>query len=72
MLLAPYGEGTTRALAAVLSQAKDGDPLRPVTVVVPSALAGITLRRRLATEGIAGGAGLVAVGFIAFPELAQR
>jgi hypothetical protein len=72
VVLAPYGEPAVRALADVLADAKDGDPLRPVTVVVPSALAGITLRRHLATMGIAGGAGLLAVGFVGFRELADR
>lgn len=44
---APAGRRAAEALAAAVATAKDGDPLAPVTVLVPSAPAGISLRRLL-------------------------
>ena len=50
-----YGRPATKALAAAVSQAQQGNPLAPVTVVVPSNFVGLSARRVL-------GAGLVNVG----------
>ena len=50
LLTATYGPPATALLGRLVAAAKAADPLAPVTVVVPSAAAGITLRRRLATD----------------------
>jgi RecB family exonuclease len=66
--VAPYGAPARRALAAVIEAAQQGDRLAPVTVIVPSALAGTTLKRALATQL----GGLAAVGFESLPGLVLR
>jgi len=65
----PYGRPAAAALRAAVSQAKGGEPLAPVTVVVPSNHVGVASRRLLAsglvgsvTEGA--GLGLAAVTFV--------
>src|SRR4051794_33891715 len=70
--IAPYGGPAQRALADLVDAAKGGNSLAPVTIVVPSALVGITVRRALAAHGVAGGRGVVAVDAIALPALAER
>ncbi|TCK22782.1 PD-(D/E)XK nuclease family protein [Pseudonocardia endophytica] len=54
---APFGSPAYRALVQVVRQVKGDDPLRPVTVVVPSERVGVAARRALArgdgTPGIA-------------------
>jgi ATP-dependent helicase/nuclease subunit B len=55
------------ALAALIVAAQDGDVLAPVDVVVPSGLAGVTLRR-----AAAGPKGLANVRFASMPQLAER
>jgi ATP-dependent helicase/nuclease subunit B len=65
LVVAVFGQAATRALAEQVAAAKAGDPMAPVTVVVPSAVAGVTLRRRLAADG-----GLVNVRFTSLPDLA--
>src|SRR5438552_126782 len=62
----PHGEPARRALAALIDAVKGGDPLSPVTVVMPSALAAVTVRRALARDG------LVATEFVTLPALAPR
>ena len=47
-------------------QIKAGDPLHPVTVVMPSALASVTVRRSLASDG------LVATELVSLPALVPR
>ncbi|MGH9118074.1 MAG: hypothetical protein ACRD0A_09435, partial [Acidimicrobiales bacterium] len=64
LLVAEYGPAATRALAELVAGLKAGDPMAAVTVIVPSAVAGVTLRRRLAADG-----GLVNVRFSSLPEL---
>lgn len=64
----PYGAPARSALLEAITQLRDGDPLAPVTVVVPSALSGVTLRRSLANEL----GGLVGVAFMSLPGLAER
>jgi hypothetical protein len=63
----PFGVSALDALVGVVSAVKRDDPLTPVTVVVPSALAGLTVRRRLATDG-----GVVALDTVVLPGLAAR
>ncbi|MEY2403329.1 MAG: ATP-dependent helicase/nuclease subunit [Acidimicrobiaceae bacterium] len=64
--IAPHGAPAVRALASLIEAVKRGDPLRPVTVVMPSALASVTVRRALARDG------LVATELLTLPALAPR
>lgn len=54
-------------LAKLITTAQDGDVLAPVDVIVPSAPAGVTLRR-----AAAGPRGLANVRFSSMPQLAER
>lgn len=63
-----FGAPARAALASVIGFAQRDDPLAPVTVIVPSALAGTTLKRALAGEF----GGMLAVGFESLPGLAAR
>jgi len=62
-----YGSAATGALAAAIVGAKGGDALAPVTVVVPSHLAGLSARRQLGVSG-----GIANVTFLTAPDLARR
>ncbi len=55
------------ALAAAVGSAKRGDPLRPVTVLVPTNAAGVMCRRRLGRD-----VGIAAVDFVTLYRLAER
>ena len=71
-----FGEPARQALAAFVTDAKAGDLLAPVTVIVPSNYTGLALRRALAS-GIHGpvsstGAGLAALDTLTLVELADR
>lgn len=46
-----HGAAAFDALAAAVRAAKDGDPLRPVAVVVPTNTAGVTARRAIGRRG---------------------
>lgn len=61
-----YGRPATNALAARLAASKQAHPLDPVTVVVPSNVAGLAARRVLATlpAGESGRSGLANVQFV--------
>ena len=62
-----YGRTATDALAAAIGVAQDGDPLAPVTVIVPSNGAGLAARRVLgATRGLAN------VGFLTPYAVAEK
>jgi ATP-dependent helicase/nuclease subunit B len=63
-----FGREAEEAVFAAVVAAKDGDPWRPVTVVVPSALAGRALRRAWVRERRA----IAAVRFELLGQLAGR
>ena len=62
-----YGRAATAALHEAIRAAQIDDPLAPVTVVVPSNLAGLSARRTLAERG-----GIANVGFVTPFALAER
>ena len=71
-----FGEPARQKLAQFVAEAKAGDPLAPVTVIVPSNYTGLALRRALAS-GVHGpmssiGAGLAALDTLTLVELADR
>lgn len=51
LIVTPYGSPARHALWEVIDAAKRGDPLCPVTVTVPSPLAGLALRRGFTRGG---------------------
>lgn len=71
----PYGADAAAALHAAVAEAKAGEPLAPVTVVVPSNHVGVASRRLLSSGGlgpVAGsGVGLAAVTFLTTYRLAE-
>src|SRR5690606_12656067 len=71
----PYSRPALEALRRAVAQAKDGDALAPVTVVVPSNHVGVTARRLLAAGELGpvapGGAGVAAVTFLTVYRLAE-
>lgn len=58
-----YGREATAALADAIARAKAHGPLAPVTVLVPSNLAGLTARRVLGS-GLVGPGGVANVSFV--------
>lgn len=58
-------------VAQALAELRAGDPLRSVTLLVPSDLAGVCLRRRLA-RGVAGRRGVAGVEITTLGRLAER
>ncbi len=64
LLTASAGRSMTVAVRDAISQAKAGQPLRPVRVIVSSNLAGLSLRRRLGSNDLhisgSGGTGEIA------------
>src|SRR5207237_3249628 len=71
----PYGRAAADRLRLLISEAKGGEPLEPVTVVVPSNYVGVATRRLLAggTLGpVCGkGTGIAAVTFLTPYRLAE-
>ncbi len=67
LLTVPYGAAAVDALADEVARGKAGEPLRPVTVVVPSNYAGVATRRALARRS--GVAGLTVVTLYRLAEL---
>ena len=66
LVLTPFGRPALEALATVVADAQGEDPLAPVTVVVPSAPAAVSVRRAL---GRRASAGLANVRTLALPQL---
>ena len=64
------GRPATEALGRRIADARRGHPLDPVTVIVPSNTAGLSVRRLLASSGLAG-PGLANVGFVTPFRLAE-
>src|SRR4051794_32917223 len=66
-----YGATALDALARVVGELKSGDPMAPVSIVVPNNLAGIVARRRLA-GGLPGGRpGIAALEITTLRRLAE-
>jgi ATP-dependent helicase/nuclease subunit B len=70
-----YGRPALQALRRAVAAAKRGDPLAPVTVIVPANHVGVTARRALAGGSLGsvsdGGAGVAAVTFLTVYRLAE-
>ncbi len=69
-----YGRDAAVALRDAVAGAKGGEPLAPVTVVVPSNHVGVASRRLLSSGSlgpVAGGIGLAAVTFVTTYRLAE-
>jgi ATP-dependent helicase/nuclease subunit B len=63
----PFGAPALDALGRLIRNAQAGRPLAPVTVIVPTNVAGVTARRALARSG-----GIAAVQFLTVYRLADR
>lgn len=61
----PAGRSYTLAIRDAIASAKAGDPLRAVRVIVPSNIAGLSLRRMLGSAALADGGPLLAPAGIA-------
>jgi ATP-dependent helicase/nuclease subunit B len=70
-----HGRPALLALRRAVAAAKRGDPLAPVTVIVPANHVGVTARRALASGSLGpvsdGGAGVAAVTFLTVYRLAE-
>ena len=70
-----YGRPALLALRRAVAAAKRGDPLAPVTVIVPANHVGVTARRALASGSLGavsdGGSGVAAVTFLTVYRLAE-
>ena len=68
VLPTPYGPAATDLLGERIAELKNGDPLRMVTVVVPTNIAGIGARRALGTRQ----GSLISVDFLKILDVAER
>ena len=66
-----YGGLAYEALRQVVGEVKTGDPLAPVSVLVPSNLCGVIARRVLAS-GVAGRPGVAGLSVLTVDRLAER
>ena len=66
-----YGAPAYEALGLAVAEAKDGDPLAPVSVLVPANLCGVVARRVLA-RGVAGRGGVAGLSVLTVDRLAER
>jgi RecB family exonuclease len=66
-----YGRPALRALHDLVAEAKRGDAMAPVTVLVPTNVAGIVARRHLA-RGVDGRAGVAGLFVTTLPRLAEQ
>ena len=64
----PYGSPATERLGQQIDAHKNGNPLAPVTVIVPTNIAGLATRRALGTRN----QGIAAVNFLKLFDLAER
>jgi RecB family exonuclease len=75
VVVTAYGRPALLALRRAVAAAKQGDPLAPVTVIVPANHVGVTARRALASGSLGpvsdGGAGVAAVTFLTVYRLAE-
>ena len=67
----PYGASALAQLNATVTEFKAGDPLAPLTIIVPNNVAGITARRHLAVAG-GEGTGIAGIEVTTLPRLAER
>lgn len=71
----PYGRPAARLLHARVAEVKDGDALRPVTVVVPTNFVGVSVRRLLASGALGAvtgaGTGIAGVTLLTVYRLAE-
>ena len=66
-----YGTAAYDALRAAVHEAKGGDPLHPVTVVVPAERVGVAARRALARGDAERGPGIAALSILTLRRLAE-
>jgi ATP-dependent helicase/nuclease subunit B len=66
-----YGAQAYEALGLAVAEAKDGDPLAPVSVLVPTNLCGVAARRVLA-RGTGGRGGVAGLSVLTVDRLAER
>ncbi len=66
-----YGASAYEALGLAVAEVKDGDPLAPVSVLVPANLCGVVARRVLA-RGVAGRGGVAGLSVLTVDRLAER
>ena len=71
-VMTAYGPPAHEALARAVEQAKGGDPLAPVTVVVPNHYVGLAARRALGRRERNGTRGVAAVAFHTAYSLAEH
>lgn len=69
-----FGRPASEALATLIASARRRDPLRPVTVIVPSNFVGLSIRRLLGTGALVAGerAGIANVTFVTPFQLAEH
>lgn len=71
LVTTPYGPPSADALVAAVTRHKEGDPLRPVTIVVPANSVGVAARRLLARTETGTGIGIVAATLVTLYRLGE-